>query len=159
LQRIHQATLILLLVLVGLTALPSSADEATDRKALQAIYTTFITAFDQRDPAPILGYLSPDFELLTGEGRKIKRPEYEESLRSIIPTVVHTRIDVETLSFTESEAIALTTEHQTCHVPVGAGKVVTVHATGRARTWWQRTPEGAWKMKSAQLLETHTKIE
>lgn len=114
-------------------------------------------AFDKKDAEPILGHLTSGFHLLLENGRRLDRREYETRLRESISRVTRTRIEVEALTLTSDEATVLTTEHQTCRVPM-AGKVVTMHVVGKARSWWTRTDRG-WMMKEAQVLTSDSQVE
>ncbi|HVG22812.1 MAG TPA: alpha/beta hydrolase fold domain-containing protein [Thermoanaerobaculia bacterium] len=145
-------TLALLLSL----ALCGCASTAGARRELQAAIDASIDADRRHDAAARLALLAPDFELLTLDGRILRRADAERGIaelhRSTIAFGAGTRTIIQRISVTGDVATLLTNQHLVRTVRGPSGAPAERISNIRHRETWLRTQAG-WKTQRVEELE------
>jgi acetyl esterase/lipase/ketosteroid isomerase-like protein len=145
----------LTLLVLSLTLCGCASTGAAQRE-IQAAIDASIEADRQRDLAARLELLTPDFEIVTLDGRVLRRADVERGIASFhkatieFSTATHTTI--EKISVNGDTATVLTNQHLVRTVRGPAGTPVERVSNIRHRETWVHTPHG-WKTKRVEETE------
>ncbi|HEX6095497.1 MAG TPA: alpha/beta fold hydrolase [Thermoanaerobaculia bacterium] len=138
--------------LISLT-LCGCASTGTAQREIQAAIDSSIEADQRRDLAARLDLITPDFEVVTLDGRVLRRADVERGIaefhKSTIAFSPATRTAVEKVSVRGDVATVLTNQHLVRMVRGPAGSPVERISNIRHRETWVRTP-GGWKTKRVE---------
>jgi ketosteroid isomerase-like protein len=137
-------------------ALYGCASTGDARRAIQAAIDASIDADRRHDVAARLALLAPDFELVTLDGRVLRRAEVERGIagfqQSTIAIGPATRTAIESIRVDGDIATLLTNQHLVRTVRGPGGNPVERISNIRHRETWMRTPAG-WKAKRVEETE------
>ena len=142
-------------LLISLTLYGCASTSAVQRRIQTAIDAS-IEADRRRDLAARLDLLTPDFEVVTLDGRVLRRADVERGIaefhQSTIDFSPATRTTIENISVSGDLATVLTNQHLVRTVRGPAGSPVERISNIRHRETWVRTPDG-WKTKRVEETE------
>lgn len=146
-------TLIVALVSV---ALCGCASTGAVQREIQAAIDASIEADQRHDLAARLALLTPDYEVITLDGRVMQRADVERGIaefqKSTLAFDAATRTVIEKISVVGDVATVLTSQHLVRTVRGPAGSPVERISNIRHRETWVRTP-GGWKVKRVEETE------
>lgn len=126
------------------------------RREIQTAIDSSIQADRRRDIAARLDLITPDFEVVTLDGRVLGRADVERGIaefhKSTIAFSPATRTTIEKISVRADTATVLTNQHLVRTVRGPAGNPVERISNIRHRETWVRTPRG-WKTKRVEETE------
>jgi acetyl esterase/lipase/ketosteroid isomerase-like protein len=144
------AALLLSLTLYG------CASTGSAQRGIQAAIDSSIEADRRHDVAARLALLTPDFEVVTLDGRVLRRAEVERGIaefqQSTIAFDPATRTTIEKIAVSGDVATVFTNQHLVRTVRGPAGSPVERISNIRHRETWVRTP-GGWKTKRVEETE------
>jgi acetyl esterase/lipase len=137
-------------------ALSGCASTGDARREIQAAIDASIEADRRDDVAARLALLAPEFELVTLDGRVLRRAEVERGIASFQQSTIAvspaTRTAIETIRVDGNVATVLTHQHLVRTVRGPGGNPVERISNIRHRETWVRTPAG-WKAKRVEETE------
>jgi acetyl esterase/lipase/ketosteroid isomerase-like protein len=142
-------------LLLSLT-LCGCASTGVAQREIQAAIDSSIEADRRRDLAARLDLITPDFEVVTLDGRVLRRADVERGIadfqKSTIAISPATRTAIEKIRVRGEVATVFTNQHLVRMVRGPAGKPVERISNIRHRETWVRTP-GGWKTKRVEETE------
>lgn len=137
-------------------ALYGCASTGAAQREIQAAIDLSIEADRRHDLEARLALLTPDFEVVTLDGRVLRRADVERGIaefqKSTIAFSPATRTTIEKISVSGDVATVLTNQHLVRTVRGPAGSPVERISNIRHRETWVRTP-GGWKTKRVEETE------
>jgi acetyl esterase/lipase/ketosteroid isomerase-like protein len=137
-------------------ALYGCASTGAVQREIQVAIDSSIEADRRHDPAARLELLTSDFEVVTLDGRVLRREEVERGIaefqKSTLAFAPATRTTIEQISVSGDVATVFTNQHLVRTVRGPAGKPVERISNIRHRETWVRTPDG-WKTKRVEETE------
>jgi acetyl esterase/lipase len=134
-------------------ALYGCASTGDARREIQAAIDRSIEADRRHDVAARLELLTPDFEIVTLDGRVLRRAEVERGIVSFQQSTIAlgpaTRTTIEKIRVDGDVATVLTNQHLVRMVRGPGGNPVERVSNIRHRETWLRTPAG-WKAKRVE---------
>jgi acetyl esterase/lipase/ketosteroid isomerase-like protein len=132
------------------------ASAGAAQREIQAAIDASIAADRRHDVAARLALLTPDFELITLDGRLVRRADAERGIaefqKSTIAFDPATRTIIEKITVDGDVATVFTNQHLVRTVRGPAGAPVERISNVRHRETWVRTP-GGWKTKRVEETE------
>ena len=126
------------------------------QREIQAAIDATIEADRRHDVAARMALLAPDYEVVTLDGRILRRADVERGIadfqQSTIAFGPATRTTIEKISVSGDVATVLTNQHLVRTVRGPAGSPVERISNIRHRETWVRTPAG-WKVKRVEETE------
>lgn len=145
-----------LTVLLISLSLYGCASTGTVQREIQAAIDASIEADRRQDVAARLALLTPDFEVVTLDGRVLRRPDIERGIadfqKSTIAFGPATRTTIERITVSGDVATVFTNQHLVRTVRGPAGSPVERISNIRHRETWVRTPAG-WNVKRVEETE------
>lgn len=142
-------------LLLSLTLYGCVSTGAAQRE-IQAAVDSSIAADRRHDVAARLDLLTPDFEVVTLDGRVVRRADVERGIAEFQKATIEfnpaTRTTIEKITVSGDVATVLTNQHLVRTVRGPAGKPVERISNIRHRETWLRTP-GGWKTKRVEEIE------
>src|SRR6185436_1492795 len=142
-------------LLLALT-LSGCLSTGTVQREIQAAIDSSIEADRRRDLATRLDLLTPDYEVVTLDGRVQGRADVERGIAAFHKATIAfgpaTRTTIEKIGVSGDVATVLTNQHLVRTVRGPAGDPVERISNIRHRETWLRTP-GGWKMKRVEETE------
>ncbi|MCA1597385.1 MAG: nuclear transport factor 2 family protein [Chloroflexi bacterium] len=147
-----------LLVLFVAAVAPARADNASDRKAIAAMYAAEEKAVRNSDVEALDNILAPDYKIISTSGKVTGREEAiagSEQLFDAVKTgFVHIE-HIQSISLRPDSAIVNVRELSIIPVRTPDGRLHKVRVSATGRDFWVKTDAG-WRAKQSRQLTRNT---